>query len=78
MSRSIDAAFDSLLLQTAKERFRYGVVPAIAPPTHAGYQVVVFAPTVEVVAAELAALVGVNHHGGLGPSAVTADRKLTV
>ena len=49
---------DSLLLQAAEERFGHSIVPAVAAPTHAGHQVVVLTPAVEVITAELAALVG--------------------
>jgi hypothetical protein len=39
------------------------------PATHAGHELVVFAPQIEVITAKLAALVRVNHHRGFGPSA---------
>jgi hypothetical protein len=61
--------FDSLFLQAAEERFSNRIVLAVSPATHAGNQLVVLAPTIEVIATELASLVGVNHHRGFGPSA---------
>ena len=60
---------DSLFFQVAEERFRNCVVPTVPPATHAGHQVVVFAPAVELITAKLAALVGMNHHRGFGTPA---------
>ena len=65
----VDAALDSLLFQTAEEGFRNRIVPTVAPATHAGNQVVVLAPTIEVITTKLTTLVRVNHHGRHGPSA---------
>lgn len=63
MAGSIDTALDSLLLQVAEEQVPNRVVPAVLAPTHAGHQEVVCAPEAELITAELAALIGVNHHG---------------
>ena len=52
--------FDPLFLQTAKERLRHGVVPAVAAATHAGLEVMVAAEPQPVVAAVLRALIGVD------------------
>ena len=54
----VDVAFDSLFLQAAEERFGNCIVPAVSPATPAGHQLVVFAPTIGIITAKLAALVG--------------------
>lgn len=68
-------AFDSLLLQAAEEGLCYRIVPTIAAPTHAVYQVVVLAPAGEVVTAKLASLVGMNHYRGFGAPAPDGHRE---
>ena len=65
----VDVAFDSLFLQAAEERFCNRIAPTVPSPAHAGHQMVVLAPTIEIITAKLAALVGVNHHMSFGPSA---------
>src|SRR5690348_1336122 len=53
----VDLLLDSLFLQTAEEGLRYGVVPAIATTTHAGFQPIRFAEAPPCVATVLRALV---------------------
>jgi len=65
----VNAAFDSLFFQAAEECFGNRIVPTVARAAHAGHQIVVLAPTIEIIAAALDALIGVNHHRSFGPSA---------
>jgi len=58
--------FDSLLPQAAEKGLGNRIVPKVSPAAHAGHQLVVFAPTVEIVTAKLAVLVRMNHHRVLG------------
>ena len=53
----VDMAFDSLFLQAAEERFGNCIISTVSPATHAGYQLVVLAPAVEIITAKLAALI---------------------
>ncbi len=56
----VDALLDPLLLQTAKEGFGHCVVPTVATPTHAGFQVVRPAKAPPCIAATLRPLIGMN------------------
>lgn len=56
----VDAFLNPLFLQTAKERFDDGVVPAVTAPAHAGFEVMLSAESEPVVAAVLRPLVGVD------------------
>ena len=58
----VDAFADALLLQAAKERLCDRVVPAIATTAHASFQTVGFQEVLPIMAAILAALIGVNQH----------------
>lgn len=53
----LDFFIDSFFLEAAEERLRYGVVPAIAATTHAGFQATYFAEAPPRVAAVLRALI---------------------
>ena len=44
---------DFLFLQTTEERLGNRVVPAVALAAHAGYQLVVLVPAVEIIAGKL-------------------------
>lgn len=48
-------------LEKLEEAFRHGIVVAIAPPTHARYQVVLGQEGVPVMTAELTARIGMHH-----------------
>ena len=65
----VNPLFDLFALQVAEERLGHGVIPAIAPAAHARAQSVVFAPTIELVAAKLATLIRMDDHRALRPSA---------
>ncbi|MFT5535356.1 MAG: hypothetical protein ACI802_003620, partial [Candidatus Paceibacteria bacterium] len=49
LSASIDTPPDSFLLQAAEEGLCNCIVPTVSPATHAGHQLVVFAPAVEII-----------------------------
>ena len=53
LSRRVDVALDSLLFQAAEERFSNCVVSTVSSAAHAGYQLVVLVPAVEVITTEL-------------------------
>ena len=57
----VDALLDSLLLQTAEERFGYGVVPTVALATHARFEAIGFAEALPGIASVLRALVRMDH-----------------
>lgn len=59
---------DAFFLQATKEGLRNGIVPAIAPATHAGIEVVLATEALPVVAAILGTLVGMDQHTSLGPA----------
>jgi len=46
-------AFDSFFFQTAEERLGNRIVPTVASAAHAGHELVVLAPTIEVITAKL-------------------------
>jgi hypothetical protein len=48
---AVNSLLDLLALQVTEERLSHCVIPAVATPTHARAQSVVFAPTTELVAA---------------------------
>lgn len=48
--RFINPLADTLLFQTAKERLRHGIIPAVSSPAHAWIQVIGFAETPPVIA----------------------------
>ena len=56
----VDPFLDPLFLQTAKERLDDGIVPAVAPPAHAGLKVMLAAEPKPVIAAVLRSLVGMD------------------
>jgi hypothetical protein len=56
----VNPLLDFFTLQVTEERFGHSVIPTVAPTTHAWTQSVVFAPTVELIAAKLAALIRMN------------------
>ena len=58
-----------LAFQVAEERFSHSVIPAIATTTHARTELVVSAPTIELVAAKLTALIRMDDHRRLGAPA---------
>ena len=60
---------DSFFLQTAEERFSNGTFPTISPAAHAGHELIVFAPAVEVIAAKLGAFNRSSQHWVLGSPA---------
>ena len=51
----VNALFDLLVLQVTEERLSHCVIPTVAPAAHARTQSVVFAPTVELIAAKVTA-----------------------
>ena len=57
ISRFVDAISDALLVQTAEERFRDSIVPAVGAPAHDWLQIVGLAKPLEVVASILATLI---------------------
>jgi len=70
-SSLIDLLLDPFLLQASEERLGDGVVPAIAFATHARFEVIRPAESTPRIAAELGALVGMNHRA---TCATAADR----
>ena len=65
LAKSIDMSFDALLLHAAEEGLGNCIIPTVSSATYAGNELVVVAPTIEVITAKLATLVRVNHHGSL-------------
>src|SRR3954467_15386712 len=55
----VNPSADAFFFQAAEERLRDGIVPAIAPPAHARFQVMIQAKAPEVIATVLTALVRV-------------------
>ena len=62
LPRAVDLSLDPLPLQQLEEAFRHSIVVTIAASTHAAQQVVGFQKTLPIAAAELTALVRVDHH----------------
>src|SRR5690606_2088446 len=58
----VDTLADSFLLQATEERLSNSVVPAVSTATHARLQVVGLAEALPVIAAILAALIGMYQH----------------
>ena len=71
----VNPLFDLFALQVAEERLGHGVIPAIAPAAHARAQSVVFAPTIELIATKLAALIRMDDHRAFGLSAPHSHRQ---
>ena len=67
--------FDAFTFQVAEERLSHRVIPTITPTTHAWTQSVVFAPTVELIAAELTALIRMDDHRIFRPPAPHSHRQ---
>lgn len=61
----IDPAADALAFEQLEEALGYGVIVAIASPAHATHQIVRLQERLPVVAAELAALIGMHGDGVL-------------
>ena len=53
LPRRLDVTLDLLLFRAAEERFGNCIVPTVSSAAHAGYQLVVLAPAVEVMTTEL-------------------------
>lgn len=64
----VNALLDSLFLETAEERLRHRVIPAVAPAAHAGLQVIGFAEAPPSIAAILRTLIRVNQRMAWAPS----------
>ena len=64
----VDLFLNSLLFQTAEERFGDGIVPAVALPAHARLEVIGAAEPAPRVAAVLRALIGMNHRAARSSS----------
>src|SRR5882672_5630863 len=60
LSVPVDSLLDALLLQAAEERFRNGIVPAVASTAHARLQVIGSTEAPPVITAVLTTLVRVN------------------
>ena len=58
----VNPLLDLFALQITEERFGHRVIPAVSTAAHAWAQSVVLAPTVELIAAKLAALVRMDDH----------------
>jgi len=56
----VDAFPNPLLLQAAKKGFGHRIIPTVATPTHAGFQVMRPAEAPPRIAAKLGTLIGVN------------------
>lgn len=61
----VDALTDAFLFQTAEERFGDSVIPAVATPAHARFQIVGFAESAPVIATILTTLVRMYQHSFL-------------
>src|ERR1700691_2723917 len=61
ISVSVNMLLDPFFLETAEERFSHGIVPAIAPAAHTGFEMMGLAEPSPGVAAVLRALIRVNH-----------------
>lgn len=59
----VDALADAPPLQAAEERFHHGIVSTLAFAAHAGIQAMGLTKPLEVIAAVLAALIGMHSHG---------------
>lgn len=64
----VDALRDSFVLETAEERLRHRVIPAVAPAAHAGLQVIGFAEASPSIATILRTLIRVNQRTARAPS----------
>ena len=71
----VNPLLDLFALQITEERFSHRVIPAVTSTTHAWTQSVVFAPTVEFIAAKLAALIRMDDHRVFWPSAPHRHRQ---
>ena len=64
----VDVFLDSFFLETAEERLRHRVVPAIASSAHAGLQVIGLAEAPPRIAPVLRTLVRMNQRSARSPS----------
>ncbi len=60
LASSVDPLLDSFFLEAGKEGLRNGIVPTVAPSTHAGLEAVLLAEATPVVTAVLTSLIRVN------------------
>ena len=70
----IDSFLDSFFLETAEERLRHRVIPAVASAAHAGLQVIGLAEAAPRIASILRTLVRVNQRTARGSLATCSNR----
>ena len=61
-SAEVEKVINEVYFNGMEKAFRTGIIPAVSTAAHAWAQSVVLAPTVELIAAKLAALVRMDDH----------------